>query len=61
MRSERNVRKSRVCRSCHDTLMMTADGMKQHATTCVRMKRLGLVMPDVVVPSNKTTITRVLE
>lgn len=48
--SDRNVRKTRVCRECGEETMATARELKQHASVCAFEKRTGLVVvqrPDL--------------
>ena len=46
---ESNLRKSRNCRSCKQSIHGTAIEMQDHANSCARMARLGLVTPGLLV------------
>ena len=47
--SESNLRKKRVCKHCGDTLYVTARALSEHASTCRRMKALGLEAVKLIV------------
>jgi hypothetical protein len=47
MGREARVIKLRVCKSCEQTLRLSAKDLKNHANVCKRLKALGLELPKV--------------
>lgn len=44
MGRESKMRKDRVCKSCEKIFVSDAKGIREHAQTCVRLEKLGLVL-----------------
>ena len=49
MGREARITKDRACQHCGETLYdVSTDYLKNHAETCKRMQKAGLVMPTIV-------------
>ncbi len=52
MGREAKTAKERQCRHCNEKFFVDAKGIKTHAAVCERLKRLNLIVPQIVVPQN---------
>lgn len=50
MGKEAKTVKDRVCKTCSETLLLDAKGLKKHSLLCKRLDKVGLVLPTIQRP-----------
>lgn len=48
MGREANSRKERICKACHQSIYGSAGDIREHVSTCARLKALNLVAPGLI-------------
>lgn len=48
MGREANSRKERICKACHQSIYGSAGDIREHVSTCARLRAINLVVPGIV-------------